>query len=88
MNKKFYFTQLSAPIVAGACGCIAVQLLKFFLGDWYNDEDIVNVVILGTIIITSCIVGMILWGKFLVLIGILNTEEAKGYPFSKPWEDA
>ena len=27
-----------------------------------------------------------LWGRILVLIGILSKEEAKGYPYSKPWE--
>ena len=30
--------------------------------------------------------GMFLWGRMLVLIGILTKEEAKGYHFSNPWK--
>ena len=29
--------------------------------------------------------SIILWGKMLVFMGILTKEEAKGYPYSKPW---
>jgi len=28
---------------------------------------------------------MSLWGRILVFLGILTKEEAKGYPYSKPW---
>jgi hypothetical protein len=28
---------------------------------------------------------MTLWGRVLVLVGLLTKEEAKGYPYSKPW---
>ena len=27
-----------------------------------------------------------LWGRVLVLFGVLSKEEAKGYPFSEPWK--
>jgi hypothetical protein len=27
-----------------------------------------------------------MWGRFLVIIRLLSKKEAKGYPFSKPWE--
>ena len=30
--------------------------------------------------------SMYLWGRILVVIGVLSKEEAKGYPYSKPWE--
>jgi hypothetical protein len=40
--------------------------------------------------IIACIGGsvgsMVLWGRILVMLGILSKEEAKGYPYSKPWE--
>jgi hypothetical protein len=29
--------------------------------------------------------SMYLWGRILVVIGVLTKEEAKGYPYSKPW---
>ena len=31
-------------------------------------------------------VFMVLWGRILVWLGILTREEAKGYPYSNPWE--
>jgi hypothetical protein len=27
-----------------------------------------------------------LWARFLVVLGVLSKEEAKGYPYAKPWE--
>jgi hypothetical protein len=30
---------------------------------------------------------MTLWGKVLIAIGLLTKEEAKGYPYAKPWLD-
>ncbi len=31
--------------------------------------------------------SMYIWGRVLVLLGVLTKEEANGYPFSKPWEN-
>ncbi len=31
------------------------------------------------------ILGMVLWGRLLVVIGLLTKEEARGYPYGKPW---
>jgi hypothetical protein len=42
---------------------------------------------LGTIWLALTGVTVWAWGKLLVMIGILTPEEAKGYPFSRPWEN-
>jgi hypothetical protein len=45
-------------------------------------------VVIGAVVAVACIgiLGMVLWGRFLVVIGLLTKEEARGYPYSKPWE--
>jgi|WetSurMetagenome_2_1015567.scaffolds.fasta_scaffold406460_1 hypothetical protein len=86
MKKKYYFTQISAPVIASLTGYVAVKLLKLFLGDWFQADNSVHVLFFGTTIVVVSLGGVSIWGKILSLIGILSKKEAKGYPFSKPWE--
>lgn len=46
----------------------------------------VSVLFLAVILVGSIIGAMKVWGWLLVKIGLLSKEEAKGYPYSKPWE--
>ncbi len=49
-----------------------------------------NLIKVALIVITFGIIligSMLLWGRVLVLFGALTKEEAKGYPYSKPWEE-
>ena len=85
MRGKYYFTQLSAPIV----GVGIVLLLLALVGKFHIIEtdniDIVDTIIISIIFLTVP-VSMVIWGKILVLFGILNKDDAKGYPWSKPWK--
>jgi hypothetical protein len=86
LRKKFIFTQISGPLVGSLSGYAAIKLLLHFFSSWYQGSKVTHVIILGAIIILSCMLGMFMWGRFLVIIRLLSKKEAKGYPFSKPWE--
>ena len=82
-KKKFFFTQISAPIVGYGTCIIAVLLARGKISMLKNSMiAYVLIVPAGTIFLCS----MWLRGRLLVLIGIPTKEEAKGYPYSKPWE--
>jgi len=85
MSNKFVFTQISAPIIGCFAGFAAVKLLTYFLSGWYQPDKVSHVLFYGLTIVMACLVGIFLWGRFLVVLGVLTNEEAKGYPFSKPW---
>ena len=86
LQKKFIFTQISGPLVGCLAGYVAMKLAMYFFASWYQGSKVTHVVFFATIIILSCMLGMYLWGRILVLTKVLNRKEAKGYPFSKPWE--
>jgi len=83
-NKKFIFTQTSAPFICGA------TIIGFcLLIDKYhpvNDRDLtLSDWFLFLLLFILMPLSMSLWGRILVFLGILTKEEAKGYPYSKPW---
>ncbi len=83
--KKFYFTQISAPLVGFAGLFLLLGTARHFR--WLTDINSVSQIILLVLIFVVGLVGsMVLWGRFLVAVGILTKEEVKGYPYSKPWE--
>ena len=45
-----------------------------------------DIFIISAIFLTVPIT-MVIWGKILVVFGILSKSEAKGYPWSKPWKE-
>ena len=85
MKPKYYFTQLSAPIIALGM----VLFLLAFAGKYHIVETDsirhLDILIISTIFLTVP-VTMVIWGKILVLFGILTKSEAKGYPWVKPWK--
>jgi len=85
MRNKFVFTQISAPVIGCIAGFTAVKLLTYFLSGWYQPDKVPHVLFYGFTIVIACLVGIFLWGRLLVFFGVLTSEEAKGYPFSKPW---
>jgi len=64
------------------CGYLAIRL-ELVPKENNTLSLLVFIGFLGGILIGS----MVLWGKVLVLMGILTKDEAKGYPYSKPWEN-
>lgn len=85
IRKKFFFTQISAPIIgSGSMLLVAIWLGKHFPIN-RNLSSFRDWIYLGALFLTLFL-SMYLWGRILVLLGILTKEEAKGYPYSKPWE--
>jgi membrane-bound ClpP family serine protease len=84
-NRKFIFTQLSAPIVCG----VTILGIGFLIGKFHpiNGKNLtLTDCLLLLLLFASMFLSMYFWGRILVLLGILTKEEAKGYPYSKPWE--
>jgi hypothetical protein len=83
--KKFYFTQISAPLVGFAGLFLQIGTAKHF--HWLTDfKSVSQIILLIFILVVGLIGSMVLWGRLLVVVGILTKEEAKGYPYAKPWE--
>lgn len=86
LRNKFIFTQISGPLVGCFSGYAAMKLLMYFFSGWYEGDKVSHVAVFALIIILSCLLGMFFWGKVLIKFKILSKKEAKGYPFSRPWE--
>jgi hypothetical protein len=85
IRKKFLFTQVSAPIVgSGTALLVALCWGKYSPID-RNLSSFKVWIALGSLFLALCL-SMYLWGRLLVLLGVLTREEANDYPFSKPWE--
>jgi len=86
-NTKFLLTQISAPIVGIASVFLIIFLTKGISPNLFSELNFfkvsVVIIIFGIVLIGS----MAIWGKILVLFKILSKEEAKGYPYSKPWNE-
>ena len=86
MKPKYYFTQISAPIVGVGVVLVLLALIgKFHIIDT-KDINHLDVMIISIVFLTIP-VSMVIWGKFLAFLGILSWDEAKGYPWSKPWKE-
>lgn len=87
--KKFLFTQLSAPIVGFGNWFLVLLLIKDNLHsflDSYSHSTFLKMSIYMGLFMFVLVGSMLIWGRILVLLGILTKEEAKGYPFSTPWK--
>jgi len=84
-HKKYLFTQLSAPVV-GFAGVFLLIHFILLVSDFNFTRTLSHVIFFGIGFIIVLMFFMILWGRILVWLGILTREEAKGYPFSRPWE--
>ena len=93
-NVKYVFTQLSAVFAFYATPATVVLSIKKLVGaerfsEWYSlcDSSFWYAIIVGiSFFLIPGLTGMFLWGRLLVLIGMLTKKEAKGYPFSDPRE--
>jgi hypothetical protein len=87
--KKFIFTQLSAPIMGFAGFFFILKIVKEFFPTLFDLESgsfFYNGAVFITLLLFGLLGSMLVWGRILVYLGILTKEEAKGYPYSKPWE--
>jgi len=93
-NRRFVLTQLSAiPVVCGAV-IVSGWITKLLFAPIIHEIVIlhpsralipVSALVIEALILTY--IGLWVWGRFLVVAGILTSKEAKGYPFSRPWEN-
>ncbi|MFC1703946.1 hypothetical protein ACFL1E_04080 [Candidatus Omnitrophota bacterium] len=83
-NKKFIFTQISAPFIGG--GSVILGAMFFRKHFPIQTFTLLTTVLTMVGFLVVLVGSILLWGRILVLLGILTKEEAKGYPFSKPWE--
>ena len=86
-NAKFLFTQISAPIIGIASVFLIIFLTKEISPNLFSDLNFLKVSVFMIVLFIILIGSMAIWGKILVLFKILSNEEAKGYPYSKPWND-
>ena len=84
-EKKYLFTQLSAPLV-GSVGVFLLIRLFHSVADFNSFSGNFKVLLTRALFLIGLMVFMVLWGRILVWLGILTREEAKGYPYSNPWE--
>lgn len=82
MKSKYIFTQISAVIIFFLSAYLFTKVMKHY--SWQNNIKMVLI----SIVFWVATYGLLLciWGRILVALGVLSKEEAKGYPFSKPWE--
>jgi hypothetical protein len=88
--NKYILTQLSGVVVGLIVPILALLFLEpfgvnfthFTASGFSGSKFIIGIVVLWSTFFAS----IYLWGKILCLIGILKWEEAKGFPYSKPWE--
>ena len=85
MNRKYYITQLSAPIVGVGVALILLAIVgKLGILNNAKSEELEFITI--SLVFLTIPITMVIWGKILALLGILSKSEAKGFPWSKPWK--
>lgn len=86
-KSKYYFTQLSAPVVFFISIFFLLKFTKTLYPEFFIDSDRNKIFIFSVVFVPLSVFSMVLWGKVLVLMKILSREEAQGYPYSKPWKN-
>jgi hypothetical protein len=87
IKSKYIATQLSAPIIGFASIFFVIFIVKLFSPSIFYEMSLFKVVLIVISFMIILIGSMILWGRVLVFFGALTKEEARGYPYSRPWED-
>lgn len=86
---RFLFSQLSAILVFGAAllfGAVVLREVGGPLGTQATGWRAVGTAAALAALLLFAVLAMVLWGKLLVCRGVLTAKEARGYPYSKPWE--
>jgi hypothetical protein len=86
---RFLFSQLSAIAVFAAAllvGAVALRTVFAPPGAQATGWSAVATMTALAALFVFAVLAMFLWGKVLVRLGVLTAEEARGYPYSKPWE--
>jgi hypothetical protein len=84
---KYIFAQTSGVVVGLIAGSLLVLIIRQFKPSFLDLTNTLSVIVFTMIVLLVFVFTMTLWGRVLVAIGLLTKEEAKGYPYSKPWLD-
>jgi hypothetical protein len=86
-HGKYILTQLSGVIFALISVFILVLIINEMRPSLLGLSDFMSATIFFILFFLILIGSLVLWGKILVFMGLLTKEEAKGYPYSKPWDN-
>ncbi len=84
-QEKYIFTQVSAVLVAIISAGISIYLLKKMIVE--KEISTITIIIQIIIPISSIFISWKIWAELLVKMNVLNKNESKGYPYSKPWKN-
>lgn len=82
---KYVFAQVSGVVVGIVLVYSVILLIKKLNPSLLQFTDSLSMIVFTICALLAFVFVMTLWGKILVLVGLLTKEEAKGYPYSKPW---
>jgi hypothetical protein len=82
---KYIFAQASGVVVGIVLVYSVILLIKKLRPSLLQFTDSLSMIVFTICALLAFVFIMTLWGRVLVLVGLLTKEEAKGYPYSKPW---
>jgi hypothetical protein len=92
-KRKFVFTQISAVLVMAVAIIGSAWLIRVIFGptlfevaNLRGSDAIIPALAIVIVLIFLTGLALWIWGRLLVM-GILTAEEARGYPFSRPWRE-
>ena len=86
-EPRFYFSQLSGLAVIAVAFIGWCLIVRSIFGP--INSDAIGAVILAAFLVGAlvfCAAAIGVWRFLLVRLGLLSREEARGYPYSRPWE--
>lgn len=89
MRSKFLLTQLSGLVVGLAALIVVGAYLPRLLApnaESFEEFSPILAFLYVVIVVAAVPISMALWGRVLVKFRFLTAEEAKDYPYSRPWE--
>lgn len=93
IEKRFLLTQLSAVLIVTGALVLALSLVVplarlFGLapGGLADVPAFLGAVLFIGAMVIAVPTALYAWRLLLIRLGLLSRREAKGYPYSKPWE--
>lgn len=85
-RAKYIATQVSGPIFAFLIIFLLLVIVKNFYSSLLVEMGVTKILVFLFSFLVLLLGSMVLWGRILVLFGVLTKDEAKRYPWSKPWK--
>jgi predicted permease len=84
---KYIFTQGSGVVVGLISVGLPILIIRKLKPSVLDFTNSLSIIVFAICVLLAFVFIMTLWGKVLIATGLLTKEEAKGYPYSKPWLD-